>query len=396
MLLTNAYAPDPRVRQEAVSLIGMGCRVRILAWDRDLKWPPFETMDGVEIERVFIASTHGRGATQIVFYAWLYLKMFWRGLRVPFEAVHCHDLDTLPLGFMLGMLRRKPVIYDAHESFPDMLEGSVPRRVQRGLVALENFFIRRIRLLITVGEKLRRHFEERGATRSIVVGNWKRLGDFSRTPEQIAETRRMLGIPADAFVVACITQLLRDRQIPELLAAAAQSPDVFVIIAGAGVLEDEIREAAAGNPRIVFTGFISGRLIADYTCAADAIYYGFDPANPNARFSAPNKLYEALAAGRPLITGNFGEIADVVREADCGIVLAEYSAAEVRRAFAVLQDGPTRRRMAANAGRTGRLSLNWEKAEETLYAEYSSMMPGLRPPVSNGSLALERASALGH
>ena len=39
MLLTNAYDPDPRVRQEALALIGMGCRVKILAWDRDLKSP---------------------------------------------------------------------------------------------------------------------------------------------------------------------------------------------------------------------------------------------------------------------------------------------------------------------------------------------------------------------
>src|SRR5262245_60730858 len=126
MLLTNAYDPDPRVRQEALSLIGMGCRVHILAWDRDMRAAAFESVEGVEVERVFLRSTHGRGATQIIFYIWLYLKMLWRGWRVDFDAVHCHDLDTLPLGFILGKLRRKPIVYDAHESFPDMLEGNVP------------------------------------------------------------------------------------------------------------------------------------------------------------------------------------------------------------------------------------------------------------------------------
>ncbi len=83
MLLTNAYDPDPRVRQEALALIGMGCRVKFLAWDRDLKAPASETMEGVEVERVFLASSHGRGTTQIFFYAWLYFKMLWRGLRTP-------------------------------------------------------------------------------------------------------------------------------------------------------------------------------------------------------------------------------------------------------------------------------------------------------------------------
>ena len=373
MLLTNAYDPDPRVRQEALALIGMGCRVRILAWDRDLKSPATECMEGVEVERVFLSSAHGRGTSQLFFYAWLYLKMFWRGMRTSFDVVHCHDLDTLPLGFMLGKLKGKPIVYDAHESFTDMLEGSVHPVVQSGLVCLENLLMRRIDLLITVGEKLRRHFEERGARRSVVVGNWKRLGDFLRTEQQNREVRQRLGIPDGAILVVCITQLLTDRKIEELLATAEERVNVYVIIGGKGVLEDLVVHAAATNPRIRFVGFVSGKQIADYTCAADVVYYGFDPQNPNARFSAPNKLYEALAAGRPLITGDFGEIADVVRESECGIVMSEYSTEEIGRAIEALEDIGVRRSMSANAKHTG-TAKNWEKGEEILTQEYVAML----------------------
>lgn len=382
MLLTNAYDPDPRVRQEALTLIRMGCRVRLLAWDRDSKASGSECMEGVDVDRVFLASQHGRGTTQLFFYALLYLKMVWRGLRTPFDVVHCHDLDTLPLGFVLGKLKRKPIVYDAHESFADMLEGSVHPLVQRGLVRLENFLIRRIDLLITVGEKLRRHFEQRGARRSVVVGNWKRVDDFFRTEEQNLEVRHRLGIPAGALVVVCITQLLKDRKILELIAAADIDPNVYVVVGGKGLLEPLVMDAAARNPRIVFTGFVSGKQIADYTCAADIVYYGFDPNNPNARFSAPNKLYEALAAARPLITGDFGEIADVVRQAECGIVLPKYSAEDIRNALSILEDSNTRDRMAANARRFGRAVFNWEKAEEILQRSYSELLPDSGLPAS--------------
>ena len=395
MILTNAYDPDPRVRQEALSLVRMGCRVRILAWDRDRKAPRHESMEGVDVERIFISSTHGRGATQIMRYAGVYLSMLWRGLRTPFHAVHCHDLDALPVGFVLGKLRSKPIVYDAHESFSDMLTGSVPALIQRGLVSLENLLMRRVDLVITVGEKLRRHMAERGAAHCVVVGNWKRLGEFSRTDPENKEMRRQLGIPDDALAVVCITHLRRDRKIEELLAAAANRPDVYVIIAGDGVLAELVRKAAAANPRIIFAGFVSGRQIPDYTCAADAIYYGFDPENPNARFSAPNKLYEALAAGRPLITGNFGEIADVVRDAACGIVLPDYTPSEIEKAFTRLQDRNARSTMAANAARIGRTSLNWEKGEEILYREYSRLLPGLREPGSDTVAELTRAPAIG-
>jgi glycosyltransferase involved in cell wall biosynthesis len=395
MLLSNSYEPDPRVRQEALALVRMGCCVRILAWDRDLKSPAVESIEGVDVERVFVASTHGRGATQILFYGWLYAKMFWRGFRTRFDAIHCHDLDTLPLGFMLGKLRRKPIIYDAHESFPDMLEGSVSPALQRVLVRLENFLIRRVTLLITVGEKLRQHFAARGARRSVVVGNWKRLGEFTRTPGQIADIRRALGVPDGSLVVVCITQLLKDRKIEELLRAVDGSRDVYLLMGGKGILEDLVVQAAATNPRVRFLGFVSGTRIADYTCAADVVYYGFDPANPNARFSAPNKLFEALAAGRPLITGDFGEIADVVRDARCGIVLPEYGVPEIKKAFAVLADRNIRTEMADNAGRAGRASLNWEKGEEILYREYSALLPGLRVPALENPVELSQAPAVG-
>jgi glycosyltransferase involved in cell wall biosynthesis len=394
MLLTNAYEPDPRVRQEALALIGMGCRVRLLAWDRDRKAAPAENMEGVEVERVFLSSTHGRGATQIFFYGWLYLQMLWRGLRTGFDAVHCHDLDTLPLGFVLGKLKRKPVVYDAHESFPDMLEGSVPRALQKALTHLENFLIRRIDLLITVGEKLRRHFAERGARHSVVVGNWKRLREFARSDAQNREVRRSLRIPENALTLVCITQLLHDRKIEELLLAVNELPDVYLILGGKGVLEPMVVEAAAKNPRILFAGFVSGKKIADFTCAADVVYYGFDPENPNARFSAPNKLYEALAAGRPLITGDFGEIADAVREAGCGIVLPCYGVTEVRQAIETLQDAGVRGSMAARAASFARSSFNWEKGEEALYREYRQLLGGgLRAPASQAELQLVTAAA---
>jgi glycosyltransferase involved in cell wall biosynthesis len=374
MLLTNTYDPDPRVRQEALTLLALGCRVRLLAWDRDRKSPATETIEGVEIERVQLASRHGRGTTQIFFYLALYLRMFWRGWRTQFDVVHCHDLDTLPLGWALGIFKRKRVVYDAHESFPDMLAGSVPAFVQRLLFRLENSLIRRVDLLITVGEKLRRHFEERGARRTTVVGNWKRIEEYSRTEEQNLQVRRRLRIPQDGLVVACITQLLKDRKITELLDAVDESPNVYALIGGKGVLEPLVRERAATNPRIIYLGVVPAAEIATYTCAADIIYYGFDPENPNARFSAPNKLYESVAAGRPLIVGDFGEIAEAVRNGNFGIVLPKYSAEAVRNALARLQDDTWRTALGANAAVYGRTTMNWQRGQQILHDEYCALL----------------------
>jgi len=159
---------------------------------------------------------------------------------------------------------------------------------------------------------------------------------------------------------------------------------MYLIIGGKGVLEGLVRRWSEKNPRILYIGFARGEEIADYTCASDVVYYGFDPENPNARFSAPNKLFEALAAGRPLITGDFGEIADVVRQATCGIVLPHYSVEDIRSALVALQDPARRSSMAHNARRFGCAVMNWEMGEEVLYREYSALVTAaLRMPLSD-------------
>jgi glycosyltransferase involved in cell wall biosynthesis len=395
MLLSNAYDPDPRVRQEGLALLEMGCRVRILAWDRDLKACPAETLEGIEVQRVLLASVHGRGATQLFFYALLYLQMFSKAWRTGFDVIHCHDLDMLPLGFILGKLKRKPIVYDAHENFTDMLGTNVPSALRRGLEWLEDFLIRRTDLLITVGEKLRGHFAKRRACRSVVVGNWKRVEDYSRSEGQNLELRRRFGIPEGALLIACITQLLKDRKLEELLAAVDASPDVYVIIGGKGELEDWVRERAAKNPRIVYVGFVPVTEIPAYTCAADIIYYGFDPESPNARFSSPNKLFEALAAGKPIITGDFGEIADVVRHGSCGLILSRYSVPEIQTAFMKLGDPASLRRLAQNAKQMGALAMNWEVGEQILFQEYSLLLPAgrLSHPQMHGTDPLGAANS---
>src|SRR5438034_6484112 len=113
MLLSNAFDPDPRVYNEARTLVQHGYCVCIVAWDRERARPANETMDEIEIERVFVRSTHGRGFTQMFIMPLVLMMMIKRALRVGFDLVHAHDFDTLPAAFILGCIKRKPVVYDS-------------------------------------------------------------------------------------------------------------------------------------------------------------------------------------------------------------------------------------------------------------------------------------------
>jgi len=371
MLLTNAFDPDPRVHQEAVSLVNAGYDVTILGWDRDLKAIPKERIDGIKVERIYVRSTHGRGTSQMLFLLYFWVKAFVKAFSKDFQVVHCHDFDTLPLGFFLSRLKRSKLVYDAHESYVDML-GNIPSWMKSMIFKVENILLRHTDLLITVGEILREHLARRGAKRTCVVGNWKDPAKFQFPELELKKEKKRLNIADNQMVVSFIANLGDERQLPQLIEAVRGMPDMFLIVGGDGPCKGLVVDATRRHPNIHYLGYVKPHKVPFYTALSDVIFYGFDPNNPNARFSAPNKLFEALAAGKAVITGDFGEIGRIVNENKCGIILENYSHESIRDALNLIN---TKKRKALNenataAGRT----YTWNKAAEKLIQSYRRLI----------------------
>jgi len=371
MLLTNAFDPDPRVHQEAVALVDAGYHVTILCWDRDRKAKFRETIDGISTERVYVRSTHGRGATQMLFLALFWIKALLKGLYRDYDIVHCHDFDTLLPGFFLAKAKGAKLVYDSHESYVDML-WHLPAWIRGIISATENVLLKRTDLLITVGEKLETHLSERGAPRTCVVGNWKDPSKFEFPENRILEEKKSLSITDSQKVICFIANLGHERQVPQLIEAAKQNAGIFLVMGGNGPARDLVEAAADLYPNIHFLGYVHPSKVPLFTALSDIVFYGFDPENPNARFSAPNKLFEALAAGKAVITGDFGEIAKIVKETGCGIVLERYSEREIGDAIQSLSDGDLDA-CKARSREASRERYCWDMARKTLLLEYGRL-----------------------
>lgn len=373
MLLTNCFDPDPRVHMEARTLTEHGDRVTILGWDRDVKRPREERIEDIRVQRIHLRSTHGRGTAQVPFLLAFWALALIEGLRQDFDVVHCHDLDTLPLGLVLGRIRRKKVVFDAHESFPDMLAGNVPNGLRKVLRLMEDILVRRVDALLTVGELLRREYQGRGARATYVVGNWKRLEDYALSAQQAIEERRRLGIPDDKLVITYIAWLSQERRLGALLEAVEKGQGIFLLIGGDGPLREEVQRRSRDRRNIRYLGYVDPSQVPLYTAVADVIYYGFDPANPNAQYSAPNKLFEALAAGKAVITGRFGEIADIVQRERCGLCLPSLTRENIADAFQTLRQRGILKCYQQNAERAGQERYNWPRAAQELLRAYERL-----------------------
>jgi glycosyltransferase involved in cell wall biosynthesis len=371
MLLSNAFDPDPRVHNEAKALVEAGYNVAIICWDRDQKAPPEETIDGVKVERICVRSTHGRGAGQLAFLFLFWLKGLIRGFFRSFQIIHCHDFDTLPLGYLLAKLKRAKLVYDSHESYVDMLVN-IPAALKRLIYATENLLLKRADLVITVGEILKEFLIERGAKNACVVGNWKDPDDFKFPIESLESERLRLGIAKDQTVICFIAHLTKERKLPEVIEVVAEAPDLFLLLGGGGNAQELAEQAQREHSNIRYLGFVHPKRIPFYTAMSDLVFYGFDPEVRNSKFSAPNKLFEALGAGRPILTADFGEIGRIVKERRCGALLKDYSKEELAKGFRSLR-GENGKLLGANALKAGREIYSWSNAKSVLLKNYSRL-----------------------
>ena len=152
--------------------------------------------------------------------------------------------------------------------------------------------------------------------------------------------------------MVCITQLLKDRKIEELLAAVEECPDVYVILGGKGVLEELVVQAAATNPRILFVGFVSGKQIADYTCAGGRRVLRIRSGESERTVQRAEQVVRSAGRGPAADHGRFRR--DRRRGAGGGVRhrAAALQRAEVQKALQVLQD-PSAKYRADRAGGCG-------------------------------------------
>jgi len=273
---------------------------------------------------------------------------------------------------LLSRRKNAKLVYDAHESYVDMLIN-VPIWLKKAIYKTENFLLRRIDLLITVGEILRENFKKRGVQHSCVVGNWKNPDEFKFPQEVLEEERQRLHILNGQVVISFIANLGRERQIEQLVEAVKDTPKITLIVGGDGPCRGGVQDAANKYSNIVYLGYVHPSKVALYTAISDIIFYGFDLSNPNAKYSAPNKLFEALAAGKAVLTGEFGEIGRIVKDTKCGLIIKKFTEEEIKKKLSSLSH-EILNRFKENSKKNGLEKYNWQNAHITLLDQYNHLL----------------------
>jgi glycosyltransferase involved in cell wall biosynthesis len=284
-------------------------------------------------------------ARRLIDWAFVLLASACAASRVSAMYVRSHPA-ALPL-VLLASLLRVPVVQEVNGPYADYFIAR-PRLKRVGLLVrgMIRFQLRRAAHVVTVTGGLAEWVtNEAPATRVTVIPNGVDIDRFH--PDAVPH--RALPAPYAVFVGE-----LAPWQGLDTVLAAAQSPEwpheVSLVVAGEGHMRAAVEAATRDRPeRVVYMGSVAHDdvpgLLATSLCA---IVSSRDRAGTGI---APLKLFEAMAAGVPVVGNDVWDVARLVEEAGCGSVVPAGNAQRLAAAVAQLAMDPHR---ATTMGRSGR------------------------------------------
>ncbi len=304
------------------------------------------------------------------------------------DVWHAHDLPGL---MAVGPRVKAPceLVYDSHEIFLEA--GSavrMPATVRRLLGKYERRLVRRVAALVTVNEAYAAVLERRvKPMRVVLVRNCPPR--WTPTPESRGRIREAAGIPEDSPVVLYHGALGPNRGI-EQLAAALDEPgmaDVHLVLLGFGDVErlgiDPHGSGLAG--RLHLLEAVSPDELLGWVAGADVDAMPLQHSSLNHWLCTPNKLWESLAAGVPVVVSDFPVMRKIVLSDPSGPLGAACdpvdpaSIAEAIRSI-IDRSAEEQRTLGQRCLDAAHNRWNWETESARLTELYESLIPETASP----------------
>jgi glycosyltransferase involved in cell wall biosynthesis len=375
LLLLNPFTNDARVHKEAKTLASNGHKVTVVAlWQKGLK--QHEEQDGYNIIRLHLRARAWRGAlvAPLVKYMEFGFKVWRLAGSHPAHVYHANDALTLPAGWLASRRNHSKLVYDAHEleTGREVSSSRLAAVYKRTWALPEKIYIKKADAVITVNESIANELVRLyHVPRPTVVMNCPEYHTVLRTNR----LREELNIPAEQKIVLYQGRIAVGRGIECLIQSVRSMPEISVVILGEGPSLDEYRKMALSGQweRVYLPGKVPLADLLSYSASADLGVILTEDNCMNNHLSLPNKLFEYMHAGLPVIASNLPEIARVLIGHHIGEVVNPDDPQDIGRAISRLLTDPVRYSQYRSNAQKAAASFTWEQESKNLLAIYQSI-----------------------
>lgn len=292
------------------------------------------------------------------------LRLFFSLLARKADLYVANDLDTLLPAFLASKLYRRPLVYDSHEYFTGQ-HGLAERRSRYYVwKRLEGILLPRIRWMITVNKSIADLYEREYGVKPVVVRNVSpsaaKISQRNRTEAGANED--------DLLTVYQGSGINPGRGAEELIEAMGLTEGVKLLVIGSGVAYEEVKSMAIEkgvSQKVKFLPRMPWEEMMSYTRSCDAGLSLDKDTCINQRYSLPNKLFDYISAGIPVIASPLPEVSALVAEFGCGIILNAVTPAEIAAKLMLLKNDASLLASLKNKAASAAPDLTWEREKLT-------------------------------
>ncbi len=393
LMLCHDQHLDRRVVAQAQSLISIGCRVTLVALAFGPESSREVTPEGIDLVRIGLANIvpenptyrgymrrqHGlnallnyaanrlpalrsdfnaafRFASKVnwqLYRAMLLLVYRNRALHDPLpfrsafvnaatsldgDVIQVHDLPALEAGVELSEKRKAPLVYDAHELYPEQKSFSA---VQRKICSeAEARLIKHAELVFAVNESIGRAMAERYEIEMprVLLNAIDPPATFDPSLKYDL-LREKIGLGKERRILLFQGGFAPNRNLENLVAAFAKvrTPEVDLVMMGFGPFGDTLRNIACKkgliNKRVFFLPAVPQSELLKHSASADIGIIPYPHVDLNSLFCTPNKLFEFIQAGLPILANKSPELERFVQSNGFGMIASMTNAKEIARAI---------------------------------------------------------------
>jgi glycosyltransferase involved in cell wall biosynthesis len=317
----NDLVTDQRVARVCNSLYESGFEVILIG--RSLKTSLPMDRRPYKVKRMKLLFSSGP-----LFYLEYTIRLFLELACIKADVFHSNDLDTLLPNCIIAKLKRKKLVYDSHEYFTEVPELQTHPTKKRIWSFIESLCFRHANIIFTVNNSIADIYTKQYQKEVLVVRNFP----YKRTVTQ-TYTKSDFSIREDVkLIILQGSGINIDRGAEEAVDAMQYINGAVLVIAGGGdvipILRETVREKQLED-KVIFIPKLPYHTLIQLTSLADVGLSLDKDTNLNYRYSLPNKLFDYIQAGIPIIASPLPEIKRIIEEYEVGICIENHESDEL-------------------------------------------------------------------
>lgn len=373
-LSIDGFKNDSRMTKQAITLSKAGYLVKIMTVHKeDLN--EYDNNEYFEVYRLKL-STKNMGKNKII----QIVKMFEFNKRVVEKLKDINFIPDIVQAFTPYPLnttfrikkklnKELKIVYDPREYVKAQNISKVNRIL---LLFLEKIYIKKINVIITVGEYIsefykKDYFLER---KPVVLRN---IPFFYKNNLKNNKLREELNIPLENKLLLYQGALLKGRGVEKLIEVFLKLPsNLSLVFMGEGPLKEKLKNKARElgvDKRIYFT-LVPNRELLEYTNSADIGICLIENICKSYYYSLPNKLFEFIQGELPIICSDFPEMSKIVSKYNIGEVVNPSNENEIIEKVIFLLNNLEKYRENLKIAKK---NLCWENEERKLIELYKNL-----------------------